>query len=88
MTMAKRVLSVVFLLSSICAWAQQPIDYRSRTIYFLVTDRFHPHQPYNPYIDPEYPDATNDVNCFEVLCSAEEQWRKYWGEILPAWSRS
>jgi hypothetical protein len=29
--------------------SQDPPDYRSRTIYFLLTDRFHPHQPYNPY---------------------------------------
>jgi glycosidase len=71
----------VFLLCFSClsALAQQPADYRSRTIYFIVTDRFHPHQPYSPYVDPEYPDATNSVNCFEAPCPEEEQWRKYWG---------
>ena len=73
-------LAVFFLfISSLCALAQPPADYRSRTIYFIVTDRFHPHQPYSPFVDPEYPDSTNSVNCFEVLCPAEEQWRKYWG---------
>lgn len=78
--MAKLVLSVLFLcVSSISLWAQQPVDYRSRTIYFMVTDRFHPHQPYSPYVDPEYPDATNSVDCFSVQCPEEEQWRKYWG---------
>ena len=78
--MAKLVLSVFFLcLSSISLLAQQPVDYRSRTIYFIVTDRFHPHQPYSPYVDPEYPDATNSVDCFSVQCPEEEQWRKYWG---------
>jgi cyclomaltodextrin glucanotransferase len=78
--MAKQAFSVFFLcLLGISALAQLPTDYRSRTIYFIVTDRFHPHQPYSPYVDPQYPDATNSVNCFEVLCPAEEQWRKYWG---------
>jgi glycosidase len=78
--MAKLVLSVLFLcLSSISLLAQQPVDYRSRTIYFMVTDRFHPHQPYSPYVDPEYPDATNSVDCFSVECPEEVQWRKYWG---------
>jgi cyclomaltodextrin glucanotransferase len=78
--MAKLVLSVFFLcLSSISLSAQQPVDYRSRTIYFMVTDRFHPHQPYSPYVDPEYPDATNSFDCFSVQCPEEEQWRKYWG---------
>lgn len=37
-------------------------DYRARTIYFLMMERFNPHQPY----DPTYPDATNRVNCFAV----------------------
>ncbi len=62
------------------AGAGQPIaDYRARTIYFLLTDRFHPHQPYDPYVDPEHPEATNTVNCFEQPCAFEEEWRRYWG---------
>jgi cyclomaltodextrin glucanotransferase len=77
--MTKFLLSFVLLVLSIPVCAQQPVDYRSRTIYFIVTDRFHPHQPYDPYIDPVYPSATNSENCFETLCSLEEQWRKYWG---------
>ncbi|MDQ6736047.1 MAG: alpha-amylase family glycosyl hydrolase, partial [Nitrospirota bacterium] len=58
---------------------QQTQDYRSRTIYFLITDRFHPHTPYSPYIDPKYPDATNSVNCFVMGCKQEIEFRKYWG---------
>jgi cyclomaltodextrin glucanotransferase len=54
-------------------------DYRSRTIYFLLADRFNPHQPYSPYVDPLYPSATNTVNCFVESCTQEEQFRKYWG---------
>jgi cyclomaltodextrin glucanotransferase len=54
-------------------------DYRARTVYFLVTDRFHAHEPYSPYVDPRYPSATNTVNCFVDSCSEEEQFRKYWG---------
>ncbi len=54
-------------------------DYRSRTIYFLLADRFNPHQPYAPYVDPEYPSATNDLNCFVESCNEEQQFRKYWG---------
>jgi cyclomaltodextrin glucanotransferase len=77
--MAKALSVFLLCLSTLCVLAQQPIDYRSRTIYFIVTDRFHPHQPYSPYVDPEYPDATNSVDCFTVLCPAEKQWRKYWG---------
>jgi glycosidase len=56
-----------------------PNDYRSRTIYFLMADRFNPHQPYNPYIDPDYPSATNNVNCFVESCTEEQQFRSYWG---------
>lgn len=26
-------------------------DYRSRTIYVALTDRFHPHDLYQPYVD-------------------------------------
>ncbi|MFL6352009.1 MAG: alpha-amylase family glycosyl hydrolase [Bryobacteraceae bacterium] len=62
------------------AWdSQKPTDYRSRTIYFLLADRFNPHQPYAPYVDPEYPSATNNVNCFVQSCTAETQFRSYWG---------
>ena len=51
--MAKQALYLFFLcLSAISVLAQQPADYRSRTIYFIVTDRFHPHQPYSPYRRP------------------------------------
>ncbi|AXC13468.1 Cyclomaltodextrin glucanotransferase [Acidisarcina polymorpha] len=78
--MTKCFLSLVFLLlvrNSI--WAQQPVDYRSRTIYFAVTDRFNPQHPFHPYIDPEYPDATNTSDCFTTSCPQEDQWRKYWG---------
>ena len=35
--------------------------------------------PYDPYVDPEHPEATNTVNCFEQLCEFEEEWRRYWG---------
>lgn len=59
--------------------SQAPADYRSRTIYFLMADRFNPHQPYAPYIDPEYPSATNSVNCFVQSCTEEQQFRSYWG---------
>lgn len=58
---------------------QQSTDYRARTIYFLITDRFNPHQPYAPYVDPLYPSATNAVNCFVEKCTQEEEFRKYWG---------
>ncbi|HEX4169536.1 MAG TPA: alpha-amylase family glycosyl hydrolase [Bryobacteraceae bacterium] len=57
-------------------------DYRSRTIYFLMTDRFHPHQPYAPYVDPQYPDATNPLNCFTQSCTTDPEFRKYWGGDL------
>ncbi len=83
-------LAFLFLMScclgGLSAQAQQsapdikdPADYRSRTIYFLMTDRFNPHQPYAPYIDPQYPDATNAVNCFVESCTDDEEFRKYWG---------
>ena len=70
---------LLFFALSIPLCAQQAIDYRSRTVYFIVTDRFHAHGPYKPYVDLQYPDATNAMNCFNMLCSKEEQWRKYWG---------
>jgi glycosidase len=57
-------------------------DYRSRTIYFIVTDRFSPHEPFSPFVDPLYPDATNSVNCFLGACTQEVQFRKYWGGDL------
>lgn len=62
--------------------SQDMPDYRSRTIYFLLTDRFHPHQPYNPYVDPRFPDATNSVDCFTNSCNTDEEFRKYWGGDL------
>ena len=54
-------------------------DYRSRTIYFALIDRFHPHDPYNPYVDPQYPNATNSVNCFTGNCDTEVEYRSFWG---------
>jgi glycosidase len=54
-------------------------DYRSRTLYFILTDRFNPHHPYSPYVDPLFPDANNPVDCFTGSCSTEEEFRKYWG---------
>lgn len=70
---------IILLLLAGSTFAQNPRDYRSRTIYFLATDRFHASEPYNPYIDPQYPDATNSVNCFVIDCTEEAQWRSYWG---------
>ncbi len=66
-------------LQQLTSEPQTATDYRSRTIYFLITDRFNPHQPYSPYIDPKYPSATNTVNCFVESCTQEEEFRKYWG---------
>ena len=57
-------------------------DYRSRTIYFVVTDRFNPEHPFGPYVDPQYPDATNTVDCFSGGCTTDAQFRKYWGGNL------
>jgi cyclomaltodextrin glucanotransferase len=55
-------------------------DYRSRTIYFILVDRFHDHHPAgHPYIDPQYPDATNKIDCFSNACDSNAEWRKYWG---------
>ena len=65
------------------ATPQTQPDYRSRTIYFLLADRFNPHHPYNPYVDPMYPDATNSVDCFTQSCTEEEEFRKYWGGDIP-----
>ena len=45
------------------AAAQPGIDYRARTIYFIVADRFHPHDASARYVDPDHPDATNSPNC-------------------------
>jgi cyclomaltodextrin glucanotransferase len=61
------------------ATPQTERDYLSRTIYFLLADRFNPHHPYDPYVDPMYPDATNSVDCFAQSCTEEEEFRKYWG---------
>src|SRR5450631_4302879 len=57
-------------------------DYRSRTVYFIVTDRFSPHYPFRPYVDPQYPNATNSIDCFLGGCSQEAEFRKYWGGDL------
>jgi cyclomaltodextrin glucanotransferase len=73
------ILCPILLLLVTALPAQNVADYRSRTIYFIVADRFHPHEPYDPYVDPEYPSATNSVNCFKVECIDEVQWRSYWG---------
>ena len=54
-------------------------DYRSRTIYFLMADRFNPHQPYAPFVDPEHPFATNTRNCFVQTCTQNDEFRRYWG---------
>jgi cyclomaltodextrin glucanotransferase len=64
---------------TVTAAAQTEPDYRSRTIYFLLADRFNPQHPYDPYVDPMYPDATNSVDCFTQTCTEEEEFRKYWG---------
>ena len=74
-------LAVLFIVALPLSSQDMP-DYRSRTIYFLLTDRFHPHQPYNPYVDPLFPDATNSVDCFANSCNTEEEFRKYWGGDL------
>lgn len=70
-------LAVLFVFAMPVSSQDMP-DYRSRTIYFLLTDRFHPHQPYNPYVDPRFPDATNSVDCFSNSCNTDEEFRKYW----------
>ena len=75
------LLAVLFILAMPLSSQDVP-DYRSRTIYFLLTDRFHPHQPYNPYVDPRFPDATNSVDCFTNSCNTDEEFRKYWGGDL------
>lgn len=72
----------LLLLVAMPLSSQDLPDYRSRTIYFLLTDRFHPHQPYNPYVDPLFPDATNSVDCFTSNCNTDEEFRKYWGGDL------
>jgi hypothetical protein len=73
-------LLLLITVAAVSAFAQEGgPDYRSRTIYFLLTDRFNPHHPFDPYIDPLFPDATNSVDCFTETCSEEEEFRKYWG---------
>ena len=61
-------------------------DYRSRTIYFIVTDRFSPHEPFSPFVDPLYPDATNSVNCFLGGLYARGAIPKILGEICSAFA--
>ena len=66
----KAILSLfALLLAAASAHAEGIKDYRARTVYFLLTDRFNPRTPYSPYVDPEYPDATNSVNCFVEVCT-------------------
>src|SRR5438105_4839968 len=65
------------------AAANENRDYRSRTIYLVFLDRFHAHDPYNPYVDPQYPSATNSVNCFTGNCDTEVQYRGFWGGDIP-----
>jgi len=48
-------------------------------MYFIVADRFHAPEPFHPYVDPQYPDTTNRVNCFRASCNTETEFRKYWG---------
>ncbi len=87
MKTSRTLLLLTFIcLSSAIGQTQQPAadsslttDYRARTIYFLMVDRFNPHQPYSPYVDPEHPFATNEVNCFVETCNAEIRFRRYWG---------
>jgi cyclomaltodextrin glucanotransferase len=91
---SSRALSFLFALSAtLCAGALpnaraqeaqnagsgEGRDYRSRTVYFAMTDRFHAHDPYEPYVDPQYPTATNTVDCFAVACTTEVQYRSFWG---------
>jgi glycosidase len=54
-------------------------DYRARTIYFMVADRFNAPRPFNPYVDPEYPNTTNRIDCFVSHCASQVEFRKYWG---------
>jgi cyclomaltodextrin glucanotransferase len=76
-----KVIALLFalFLAAASSHAEGISDYRARTIYFLLTDRFNTQTPYNPYVDPEYPDATNSVDCFVEVCTQEQQWRSYWG---------
>jgi hypothetical protein len=71
------LLATSFFVST--ARSDEAQDYRSRTIYFAVTDRFHAHDPFNPYVDPDYPSATNSVNCFTGNCQTEVEYRSFWG---------
>lgn len=67
------------VVPSVAPTAAPLVDYRSRTIYFIVTDRFNPRAPFAPYVDPKYPDATNRIDCFTASCTTETEFRKYWG---------
>jgi hypothetical protein len=49
------LLATLFFVST--ARADEAQDYRSRTIYFAVTDRFPAHDPFNPYVDPDLPEC-------------------------------
>jgi cyclomaltodextrin glucanotransferase len=77
--LASGLLAGAALAQQLSDQAARQGDYRSRTIYFLMTDRFHPHEPYSPYVDPDYPSATNTIDCFVRACNQEEEFRKYWG---------
>ncbi|MET3105580.1 cyclomaltodextrin glucanotransferase [Oxalobacteraceae bacterium GrIS 2.11] len=57
--------------------ADQAEDFRFKTIYFLLPDRFNLYG--TAYVDPQYPDASNPVNCFQAACETEQEFRSYWG---------
>ena len=53
-TVILALLAVVLLAGPV--GAQPELDYRARTIYFLLADRFNPHQPYSwKFIDASDP---------------------------------
>ncbi len=81
----RRTVLAAMLLTALTPLAQAAdlSDYRARTVYFLVTDRFNPHHPFDPFIDPDYPTATNAVNCFVTVCTTEVEYRSYWGGDIP-----
>jgi hypothetical protein len=53
----------------------------------LLADRFNPHHPYDPYVDPMYPDATNSVDCFTQSCTEEEQLHHCLLADLSGWNQ-
>ncbi len=76
------VILLVFLLGYLLQASTRPAvpDYRSRTIYFILVDRFHDHHPKgHPYIDSKYPQTTNSIDCFTSHCESDAEYRKYWG---------